>query len=314
MSSAQAAATARPPDLAAGLLAGEARALARAITRVENNQPGSRELLQAIRGHTGRAWVIGITGPPGVGKSTLVNGLIGAFRKRSQRVTVLAVDPSSPYSGGAILGDRIRMTDFAADSGVFVRSLSSRGHLGGLSLVTSQVIDLVDASGREVILVETVGAGQADVEIAELAGNTIVVSAPGLGDDVQAIKSGILEIASILVVNKADHPLATQTRGYLERMLRLRHNQDSVPLLMTIASENQGIEALADAIREQQQSLTPEQRARIIQRRRRRLVLNQALHLTQTHIAAASDRHIKNLAKLLEEGALSFDDLQRPVP
>jgi len=314
VSSAQAAATARPPDLAAGLLAGEARALARAITRVENNQPGSRELLQAIRGHTGRAWVIGITGPPGVGKSTLVNGLIGAFRKRSQRVTVLAVDPSSPYSGGAILGDRIRMTDFAADSGVFVRSLSSRGHLGGLSLVTSQVIDLVDASGREVILVETVGAGQADVEIAELAGNTIVVSAPGLGDDVQAIKSGILEIASILVVNKADHPLATQTRGYLERMLRLRHNQDSVPLLMTIASENQGIEALADAIREQQQSLTPEQRARIIQRRRRRLVLNQALHLTHTHIAAASDRHIKNLAKLLEEGALSFDDLQRPVP
>jgi len=203
------------------------------------------------------------------------------------------------------------MTDCAADPGVFVRSLSSRGHLGGLSTVTSQVIDLVDASGREVILVETVGAGQSDVEIAELAGNTLVVSAPGMGDDVQTIKSGILEIASILVVNKAYHPLAAQTRSSLERMLRLRHDKDHVPLLMTTASDNQGISELADAIAAQQRNLTSEQRAGNTLRRRRRLVLNQAIHLTQTHIATAGDEPIETLARLLEEGALSFEDLHQ---
>ena len=313
MSEAQAASTEHRSTLAARLLAGEARALARAITSVENAQPGSLELLRAIRGHTGHAWIIGITGPPGVGKSTLVNGLIGAFRERRQTVAVLAVDPSSPYSGGAILGDRIRMTGSAADPEVFVRSLSSRGHVGGLSTVTSQVIDLVDASGKDIILVETVGAGQSDVEIVELAGTTVVVSAPGSGDDIQAIKSGILEIASILVVNKADHPLATQTRGYLERMLRLRHSEERVPLLMTTASKGEGLAELADAIARLQQQLDPQQRARNALRRRRALVLNHALNLTQAHISAASDESIETLARLMEEGALGFEALLRPL-
>ncbi len=312
MNRAQAVTSNSYPALAARLLAGEALALSRAITRVENAQIGSLDLLRAIRGHTGRAWVIGITGAPGVGKSTLVNALIRVFRQRDQTVTVLAVDPSSPYSGGAILGDRIRMADSAADPGVFVRSLSSRGHLGGLSTVTGQVIDLVDASGRDVILVETVGAGQSDVEIAELAGNTIVVSAPGLGDDVQAIKSGILEIASILVVNKADHPLASQTRGSLERMLRLRQCQDRVPLLMTTARDNLGIEELVDAISEQQHMLTFDQRTQNTQRRRRRMVLNQALRLTGERINGVSDAQIEDLALLMEEGALCFEHLQFP--
>ncbi len=311
MSKAPAAVIKAQASLASRLLAGEARALAQAITRVENMQAGYRELLKAIRGHTGHAWVVGITGAPGVGKSTLVNCLIGAFRKRGQSVAVLAVDPSSPYSGGAILGDRIRMTEFAEDPGVYVRSLSSRGHVGGLSTVTGQVIDLVDASGRDIILVETVGAGQSDVEIAELAGTTLVISAPGLGDDVQAIKAGILEIASILVVNKADHPLAALTRGYLERMLRLRQGAGQVPLLMSTASQGEGIEELADAISVHQQQIDAQQRACNQLRRRRTLVLNHALRLTQAHIAAASDESIEMLARHLEEGTLGFKELQQ---
>jgi LAO/AO transport system kinase len=235
--------------LAAALLRGEARALSRAITAVENATEEARAVLTAIQPHLGRAVVVGVTGPPGAGKSTLINAVIGELRRRGKTVGVVAVDPSSPLTGGAILGDRIRMADHVADPGVFVRSLASRGHLGGLSRTAARVIDVMDAAGRDVVLVETVGAGQSEVEVAEVAGTKVVVCAPGLGDDVQAIKAGILEIADILVVNKGDLPLADRTVRQLRDMLHLRQpDAPEVPVLTTVATAGEGLAALVDAM------------------------------------------------------------------
>ena len=208
--------TAEKPGLLARLLAGQTAALARAISIVERDGPTVSALLKAIQPHLGRAIVVGFTGPPGAGKSTLVNAFIGEMRGRGRTVAVAAVDPSSPITGGAVLGDRIRMAEHTMDAGVFIRSLASRGHLGGLSASAARVADLMDAAGFDVIVLETVGAGQSEVEMAEMADVRIVISAPGLGDDVQAIKAGILEIADILVVNKSDLPLAKRTVGQLQ--------------------------------------------------------------------------------------------------
>ena len=205
------------------IAAGDRRALARAITLVENEDPGARELLRILYGRTGHAHVCGITGPPGTGKSTLVQGLAIALRLREQRVAIVAVDPSSPFTGGALLGDRIRMGRALDDPGLFMRSLASRGHLGGLSVATADVIALLDAAGFEVVLVETVGAGQSEIEIMRLAQTTVVVTVPGLGDDIQADKAGILEIADIFVVNKADRDGADRTANELTGMLDLGH-------------------------------------------------------------------------------------------
>ncbi len=206
---------------AEGVLAGKRRALARLITRIENRSPGATEDLSHLFKHTGRAHLIGVTGAPGTGKSSLVNRLTLTFREQNQTVAIVAVDPTSPFSGGAILGDRIRMRDLSGDPGVFIRSMASRGSLGGLASTTADVVKVLDAAGFDRILVETVGAGQSEVDIARHAQTILVVEAPGLGDDVQAIKAGILEIADILIVNKADDPRARKTAGALQTMLDL---------------------------------------------------------------------------------------------
>ncbi|GAB4542290.1 MAG: methylmalonyl Co-A mutase-associated GTPase MeaB [Anaerolineae bacterium] len=210
-------------ELVEAVLTGERRVIARLITLIENDAEEAHTSLAQIYPHTGRAHIIGITGAPGTGKSTLANELAKAYRASGQRVGVIAVDPTSPFSGGAILGDRIRMRDLAGDPGVFVRSMATRGSLGGLARATADAIKVLDAAGFEVVIVETVGAGQSEVEIAQTAHTVVVVEAPGMGDEVQAIKAGILEIADVFAVNKADREGADRTASALEMMLDLGH-------------------------------------------------------------------------------------------
>ncbi len=208
-------------DLVSSVLAGNRRAIARLLTHIQNETPEAALALMALYPHTGCAHLVGVTGAPGTGKSSLVNALARACRARGQTVGIIAVDPTSPFSGGALLGDRIRMQDLTGDPGVFIRSMATRGNLGGLAHATSDSARVLDAAGFDVILIETVGAGQSEVDIAHAAHTTLVVEAPGLGDDVQAIKAGILEIADILVVNKADRPDAQQTVRTLRAMREL---------------------------------------------------------------------------------------------
>jgi len=236
-------------DRLAGILAGRRRDLARAISEVENATATGQALLRAIRPHVGRAHVVGITGPGGAGKSTLISALIGELDARGQRVGVVAVDPSSPKSGGALLGDRIRMGEHHAAETVFIRSLAARGHAGGLSQTAGGVVDLLDAAGSDVVIVETVGAGQAEVAICDLADTKVGVCPPGLGDDVQAMKAGMLEMADVLVVSKSDLPGAKGTARVLTTMLALRAESAwTVPVIGTVADDAEGIAALADAL------------------------------------------------------------------
>lgn len=239
--------------LAADVIAGDRRALARAITLVEDGDPQVDAVLPPLYAHTGGAHLIGVTGAPGTGKSTLVNQLALRLRRRGQTVGIVAVDPTSPFSGGAILGDRIRMRDLAGDAGIFIRSMATRGSLGGLARATSDVTTVLDGAGFDVVIIETVGAGQAEVDIARLAHTVIVVEAPGLGDDVQAIKAGILEVADVLVVNKSDDPRAGNAIRALRAMLDLVNGSSTVvrqfdahhsPLARLAA----GVEAGADAV------------------------------------------------------------------
>ncbi len=255
------------------VLAGERLALARLLTQVENNTPAGREALDGLFAYTGRAHLVGVTGSPGTGKSTLVNMLALALRRAAPplKVAIVAVDPSSPFTGGALLGDRVRMRDLAGDAGVFVRSMASRGALGGLARATAGVAQVLDAAGFDVVIIETVGAGQSEVDIARLAHTTLVVEAPGLGDDIQAIKAGILEIADILVINKADLPGVENTERSLRMMLELadpgrrsfagHHGAEPettvtdapelswrIPIIKTIAAQGQGVEELAAAV------------------------------------------------------------------
>ena len=255
------------------ILTGDRLALSRLLTQVENDSPESRAALIELFPHTGRAHLIGVTGSPGTGKSSLVNQLALHYRKsENKRVAVVAIDPSSPFTGGAVLGDRVRMRDLAGDPGVFIRSMATRGSLGGLAQSTSNVVRVFDAAGFDVIIIETVGAGQSEVDIARLAHTTLVVEAPGLGDDIQAIKAGILEIADILVVNKADRPGVEMTEKALKSMLELAHPVQRVfqhhgvsmsvpvheaepqahvwiPIIQrTVATEGKGIDELAASI------------------------------------------------------------------
>ncbi len=241
-------------DWAAQVLQGDRRALARVLTWVENAAAEGHAAWQALFPHAGRAHIVGVTGPPGAGKSTLVAALVQHWRQHhpQQRVAVLAVDPSSPYTGGALLGDRVRLTPrLAQDPAVFFRSMASRGAVGGLAQATERAVQVLDAAGYDPIFVETVGAGQAEVDIMRLAHTVLVVQAPGLGDDIQAIKAGMLEIAHILVVNKADRPDAQRTRRILEEMLRLGPRRAAAwqpPVLLTVATTGQGVPQVAQAI------------------------------------------------------------------
>lgn len=237
------------------LLAGQRRALARAISAVERGDPAAAELLRAVLPHGGRAHVVGITGSPGVGKSTLLAALVGALRARGRRVGVLAVDPSSPFTGGALLGDRIRLAQ--ADEGVFFRSLASRGGQGGVARATGEAVDLLDAAGYETVLVETVGAGQSEVAVMRLAHTVVVVTAPGLGDEVQAAKAGILEIGHVFVVNKADREGADRAAAELRSMLELdlRPRAWDPPVIQTVAREGRGVEEVLAAVEAHAQHL-----------------------------------------------------------
>ena len=232
-------------DLVERARAGEARAVARLISLVEDESPLLREVMAALAPHTGNAQVIGITGSPGVGKSTSTSALVTELRRHDKRVGVLAVDPSSPFSGGALLGDRVRMQDHALDREVYIRSMASRGHLGGLAWTTPQALRVLDAAGCDVILGETVGVGQSEVEIAGLADTTMVLLAPGMGDGIQAAKAGILEIGDLYVVNKADRDGADQVRRDLRSMLQLAHLPEGAwrpPIVLTVAQRAEGLD------------------------------------------------------------------------
>jgi LAO/AO transport system kinase len=232
------------------ILAGDARAVARAISKVEDNVEGAAELMKSVFAHTGRALVVGITGSPGAGKSSLVDKLAMLYRSWGERVGIVCVDPSSPFSGGAILGDRIRMQTLGLDAGVFIRSMATRGHLGGLARASVDAVSILDAAGYEKIIVETVGVGQDEVEIVKAADVSVVVLVPGMGDDVQAIKAGIMEISDVFVINKADREGVLRTEKELESLLTLAMRSDfwETPIVKTVATENKGIDALASAI------------------------------------------------------------------
>ena len=240
------------PDLVARLEQGEARAVARLISLVEDASPALREVMALLAQRAGHARVVGLTGPPGVGKSTSTSALVAAYRRRGMKVGVLAVDPSSPFSGGALLGDRVRMQDHATDDGVFIRSMASRGHLGGLSWATPQALRVLSAAGCDVVLVETVGVGQAEVEVASLADTTLVLLAPGMGDGIQAAKAGILEVADVFVVNKADRDGADSVVRDLRYMLSLGDRRTDegwrVPIVKTVASRGEGADEVVEQI------------------------------------------------------------------
>lgn len=256
-------------DIARRVTAGEIRALARAISHVENDHPLAVGVMRELYPRAGKAVTVGVTGSPGAGKSSLVDRLVEVLRARGRTIGVVAVDPSSAFSGGAILGDRVRMMRHAADPGVFIRSMATRGFLGGLSRATGDVIDLLDASGKEVVIVETVGVGQAEVDIARLADAVVVVLVPGMGDDIQAIKAGILEIADLFVINKADRDGVDKLESELRQMMALVDEpRVRPPILRTVATRGEGTEELIEAI--EAHLASPEAAARRASRQRER--------------------------------------------
>jgi len=300
------------------ITAGDVTAVARAISKVEDENPKSSDLMKQIFPRTGRALIVGITGAPGAGKSSLVDKLAALYRMRGERVGIIAVDPSSPFSGGAILGDRIRMQTLSLDKGVFIRSMATRGQLGGLARATVDAVAILDAAGYEKILVETVGVGQDEIEIAKTADVCVVVLVPGMGDDVQTMKAGIMEIGDVLVINKADRDGVLQTEKELEGLLSLAVSTDQwqPPIVKTVAIENRGIEELAEAIdrtRESQKTAPASNnrrqaiaRWRILELLRERL-LSEALHRDST--SAKLDRLAADVANKKRDPYSAIEEL-----
>jgi LAO/AO transport system kinase len=273
------------------IIAGDIRALARAATAVENRRAEAIPLMQEMFPRTGQAMLVGITGPPGAGKSTLVDQLARALRQEERQVGILAVDPTSPYSGGAILGDRIRMQQHHADPGVFIRSMASRGSLGGIAAATLDLALLLDAAGRDVILIETVGVGQDEVEVARLADVTIVMLVPGMGDDVQAIKAGIMEVADIFVINKADRPGADTLEREVTALVSMagQNGKWNPPILKVVATEGQGIGEVLEAVRKFQESRECRNRADLWRLRLRDMLRERLLErLPEAELEAAA--------------------------
>jgi LAO/AO transport system kinase len=297
------------PALVEAARAGSPRAVARLISLVEDASPALREVMAALAPHSGHAHIIGITGSPGVGKSTSTNALVAGFRRQGKRVGVLAVDPSSPFSGGALLGDRVRMQDHALDPEVYIRSMASRGHLGGLSWSTPQALRVLDAAGCDVVLVETVGVGQSEVEIVGMADTTIVLLAPGMGDGIQAAKAGILEIGDIFVVNKADRDGADATVRDIRHMISLGDRsggeaQWRPPVMKTVAAEFQGIDEVLEAIDGHYAWMTEQSE---LHRRRRRRAADEIESITLAVLRARmgdlrAGHNIEDLAELVAEG------------
>jgi LAO/AO transport system kinase len=308
------------PDLVARAEGGEARAVARLISLVEDASPALREVMALLAPRAGHAQVVGLTGSPGVGKSTSTSALVSAYRARGKRVGVLAVDPSSPFSGGALLGDRVRMQEHATDDGVFIRSMASRGHLGGLSWATPQALRVLSAAGCDVVLIETVGVGQAELEIASLADTTLVLLAPGMGDGIQAAKAGILEVADVFVVNKADREGADTVARDLRYMLSLGDRRADqgwhVPILKTVASRGEGVEEVVDAIEQHGEWLASS--GRLQERRVRRAADEvEGVALTSLRVDLRESGELERLAALVAAGELdpyaAADELVRTL-
>jgi LAO/AO transport system kinase len=289
---------------AQAVLAGDVRHAARLMRDLDDVRPGAVEIMKRLYPHTGRAYVLGITGNPGAGKSTVVDALIAHYRQLGKRVGVVAVDPSSPFSGGAILGDRIRMQRHATDEGVFIRSLATRGHLGGLSRSTSDVVAVLDAMGFDVVLVETVGVGQDEIDVVSQAETAVVVTVPGLGDEIQAIKAGILEIADVLVVNKADREGADRTVRDLTHMLELRpHSAEPVEIVRTVATTGKGIDELATACERHRQRAAEKDSDGSAATRRRRRAWSAVREQLLDRLRRSVDDELLSRAELIERVA-----------
>ncbi|MGH2585427.1 MAG: methylmalonyl Co-A mutase-associated GTPase MeaB [Dehalococcoidia bacterium] len=291
-------------ELAQRVLAGERRALARAMTLVENETDAGREALRSLYPHTGRAHTIGVTGSGGAGKSTLTNALAKEYRRRGRTVGIVAVDPSSPFTRGAILGDRIRMQDLSGDEGIFMRSMATRGALGGLSATAADAVAVLDAAGKDIILLETVGAGQDEVEVASAAQTTLVLNTPGTGDDVQTLKAGIMEIADILVVNKADLPGTDALVAQLRALLSISEHGDwLIPILKVVATRGDGIPELADAIAKHRTYLETTGRLEKDRRERarRQIVAAAQAELLRRAIRQAGEKGLDDLVAAVAE-------------
>jgi LAO/AO transport system kinase len=296
---------AKTAPLAERLLAGEKRALARAITLIESDDPAGWELVREVYPRTGKARIIGFTGPPGVGKSTLIGALTGELRKAEREVAVLSIDPSSPFTRGALLGDRIRLTDHFLDPGVFIRSMASRGALGGLSEAALQVALIMDAAGKDDVLIETVGVGQAEIDIVDHADTIVLALMPGSGDSIQALKAGVMEIPDVIVVNKADHPMTDTMVREVRGVLALSQDPEGwkVPILRTEAARGEGVPELATAIDEHRQFI--EGAGTLAERRAR--------NLRSEVLGIATSRMRRRLEQTVSEDPATADLLDRVV-